>query len=91
MGGEREVRRRNERELFVYENGRVTATASANTFPRYSAARVLTWNDDRSALQQVLTLSFDGNSIEGATRETAKPEHASLDPDPDGSSFDLQR
>jgi hypothetical protein len=75
-GGEREIMRRNQRELFVYVNGRVAAIASVPYDPRYVDAQLVSWNEDRSAVAGVTRIMLDGSHVESAETMTPKPEHA---------------
>ena len=91
-GGERELVRRNYRELFVYANGRVSAIASSTYDPRYVETHQLAWNDERSAVKSVMRISLEGSKVEYATQMTSAPEHAALEMDPEGAlAFDVQR
>jgi len=91
-GGEREVVRRNYRELFVYANGRVSQMASITFDPRYVETHQLAWNEDRSAVQSVMRISLQGSKVEYATQMTAAPEHAAADVDPEAAlAFGVQR
>jgi hypothetical protein len=76
--GEREVVRRQERQLLVYEGGHVTSSASMNYDARSVNSYVLTWNDDRSRVQAMTWVNFDGGKVNTITRSEAKPEHAAL-------------
>jgi hypothetical protein len=53
--GERETRRELRRELFVYENGRVTAVVSQN--PYLLQVGLLTWSPDRSQVTALVRVT----------------------------------
>jgi hypothetical protein len=91
-GGERELVRRQQRELFVYANDRVEMIASTTWNPQYVTTQQLAWSEDRSQVQAVTWLELHGNKIDSAELRTPQAEKASLERDADGAlAFDLQR
>lgn len=90
--GEREVMRRQERQLLVYENGRVAAVAMVTWSPSYVETVQLRWSDDRESVQTAVRITFDQHDVTEALRFDAKAEHAERELDPDESlAFDVQR
>jgi hypothetical protein len=84
-GGEREMMRRSERELLVYANGRVSATARVSYDAQYVDTQLVSWNEDRSSVAAVTRIMLNGSRVESAQLMTPKPEHASLEQGGDGA------
>jgi hypothetical protein len=90
-GGEREIMRRSQRELLVYDNGRVAAVASITFDAQYVETQLLSWADDRSSVRSVVRMSLEGSRVESATQVVALQEHAAGEAPGEVLAFDVQR